>query len=325
MKRREFLLFLGAAAALAPPRAAAQPGLPVIGYFSSRSATAETPLRTPFLEGLEERDFIVGRNVAIEYRFADGQNDRVPALAAELVGVPVAVLVATDVGAAVAAKKATATIPIVFFTAGDPVQQGLVASLSRPAGNATGVSVLSLELGPKRLEVLRDILPQPGLIAFLVGPTTQSTPLQIREIEAAAQAVGQPILVLQGRNDDEVEKAFATMVERQASGLLYGLSTYFQVITEKLVALAARYRIPALYEWREFVVAGGLISYNVRRGEGSRLAGDYAGRILQGAAPADLPVVQSTRFELVINLETAKALGLTIPHTVLLRADEVIE
>ena len=173
--------------------------------------------------------------------------------------------------------------------------------------------------------MLREILPQPGLIAFLVGPQTQVTPEHLRQVEAAAQAVGQPILVLHGRDEDEVEKAFATMAERQVRGLLYAGSEYFQVIAGKLVALAARYHIPAIYEWPLFVAAGGLMSYNVKRGETIRLAGDYAGRILKGAAPADLPVVQSTRFELAINLETAKALGLTIPYTVLLRADEVIE
>jgi putative ABC transport system substrate-binding protein len=244
---------------------------------------------------------------------------------AELIGLPATLLVATGSPEAAAAKKATATIPIVFGTGLDPVQLGLVASFNRPAGNATGVYSFGTEINPKRLELLREILPQPGLIAFLVGPENQATPEHLRQVEAAAQTVGQPILVLYGRNEDEVEKAYATMAERQVRGLLYGPTTYFQVIADKLVALAARYRIPAIYEWREFVAAGGLMSYNVRRGKGSRLAGDYAGRILQGAAPADLPVIQSTRFELVINLETAKALGLTIPHTVLLRADEVIE
>ena len=206
------------------------------------------------------------------------------------------------------------------------MQLGLVASFNRPAGNATGVHAFGTEVNSKRLGLLREILPQPGLIAFLVsGRVTPAAPVELREVEAAAQAVGQPILVLQGRNEDEIEKAFATMAERQVRGLLCGPTTYFQVIADKLVALAARYRIPAIYEWREFVAAGGLMSCSASRREAMRLAGDYAGRILKGAAPADLPVMQSTRFELVINLETAKALGLTIPHTVLLRADEVIE
>jgi len=228
------------------------------------------------------------------------------------------------VSEAAAAKKATATIPIVFGTGLDPVQLGLVASFNRPAGNATGVYGFGTEINPKRLELLREILPQPGLIAFLVGPQTPVTPMQLRQVEAAAQAVGQPILVLHGRNEDEIEKAFATMAERQVRGLLYGGSEYFQVIADKLIALAARYHIPASYQLRQFVAAGGLMSYSVSLREIGRLVGDYAGRILKGDAPADLPVMQSTRFELVINLETAKALGLTIPHTVLLRADDLL-
>jgi putative ABC transport system substrate-binding protein len=325
VKRRELLALIRGAAALAPFGATAQPGLPVIGYLSSRSAEAETPLLTAFLEGLEQRGFVVGRNVAIEYRFGEGSSDRLPSLAAELIGLPAALLVAYGLSAAMAAKKATATIPIVFFVGWDRVQLGLVASFNRPTGNATGVHVFTTEVISKSLELLRDVLPQPGLIAFLIGPETQATPVMLRQVEAAAQAVGQPILVLHGGNEDEIDKAFAAMAERQVRGLLYGASTYFQVIADKLIALAARYRIPASYEWREFVAAGGLMSYSTSRRESSRLVGDYAGRILKGAAPADLPVMQSTRFELVINLETAKALGLTIPHTVLLRADEVIE
>jgi putative tryptophan/tyrosine transport system substrate-binding protein len=325
MNRRDLLRSAVGAAALAPFGATAQPGLPVIGYLSNRSAEAETPLRTLILEGLEQRGFVVGRNVAIEDRYAEGSFERLPSLAAELIGLPAALLVATGLPAAVAAKKATATIPIVFTSGTDPVAAGLVDSLARPGGNATGTHSFGIDVIPKRLELLREVLPQPGLIAFLVGPQTSSTPVQIRQVEAAAQAVGQSTLVLHGRNEDEIEKAFATMAERQVRGLLYGGSEYFQVIADKLIALAARYRIPASYEWREFVAAGGLMSYSTSRREVMRLAGDYAGRILKGAAPADLPVIQSTRFELVINLETAKQLGLTIPHTVLLRADEVIE
>jgi putative ABC transport system substrate-binding protein len=326
VNRRELLALIGGAAALAPFGATAQPALPVIGYLSSRSAEAETPLRTPFLEGLKQAGFIVGQNVAIEYRYTRGSLDRLPSLAAELIGLPAALLVATAAGEAVELKKATATIPIVFMVAGrDPVELGLVASFNRPGGNATGTHSFGFELIPKRLELLREVLPQPGLIAFLVGPQGPSFPVMLSQVEAAAETVGQPLLVLHGGNDDEIEQAFVTMAERQVRGLLYGASVYFQVIAGKLVALAARYRIPAMYEWREFVAAGGLISYNANRSEFARQAGDYAGRILKGAVPADLPVIQSTRFELVINLETAKALGLTIPHTVLLRADEVIE
>jgi len=326
VKRREFIALLGGAVALAPFDAASQPGLPVIGYLSNRSAEAETPLRTAFLDGLEQQGFAVGRKVAIEYRFAEGNNACLPSLAVELIGLPAAVLVAYGLPAALPAGKATATIPIVFILGFDPVQLGLVASYNQPAGNATGVHMFEAEVISKRLELPREVLPQPGLIAYLhPGWRTPAAPVELREVEAAAQAVGQPILVLQGGDEDEIDKAFATMAEREVRGLLFGPTTYFQVIADKLIALAARYRIPAIYEWPLFVAAGGLMSYSVKRGELSRLAGDYAGRILKGAAPADLPVIQSTRFELVINLETAKALSLTIPHTVLLRADEVIE
>ena len=325
MRRRELLGSAVAAAALAPFGAAAQPGLPIIGYFSDRSAEAETPLRTGFIEGLREAGFVVGRNVAIEYRFTDGHPDLLPSLVDELVRLPAALLVATALGEAFAAKKATATIPIVFGVASDPVQRGLVASFNRPGGNATGVYIFGVSAIPKRLELLREILPQPGLIAFLVGPQLTVPPPQVREFEAAAEAVGQPILVLYGRDEDEIEKEFATMAERQVRGLLFGQSNYFQIIADKLIALAARYRIPTSYDWREFADAGGLMSYSGSRREMMRLAGGYAGRILKGAEPADLPVVQSSRFELVINLKTARDLGLTIPHSLLAHADEVIE
>jgi ABC-type uncharacterized transport system substrate-binding protein len=323
MRRRELLAGAVAAAASTALPAAAQSSLPIIGYFSSRSPEAETPFRAAFLEGLEKTGFVVGRNVAIEYRFGEGRLDRLSALAAELVGLPAAVLVAIGSDAAVAAKKTTATVPIVFGSFIDPVQLGLVASLNRPGGNATGVN--SFNPGPKRLELMRELLPQPRLIATLFGQTTSPTPLQIREMEIAAQALGQPILVLQARDDDEVETVFARMAEGQVSGLVYGASTYFQVIVGKLVALAARYRIPAVYEWPQFVAAGGLMSYSAKLTDGGRLIGDYVGRILNGAAPADLPVVRASRFELVINLKTAQALRLTVPQALLARADEVID
>jgi putative tryptophan/tyrosine transport system substrate-binding protein len=221
MKRRELLALIGGAAALAPFGAAAQPGLPVIGYLNSRSAEADTPARAAFLDGLEQRGFVVGRNVAIEYRYAEGSLERLPSLAAELIGLPAALMVALGVSEAAAAKRATATIPIVFGTGLDPVQLGLVASFNRPGGNATGVYAFGTEINPKRLELLREILPQSGLIAFLVGPENQATPEHLRQVEAAARTVGQPILVLHGRNEDEIEKAFATMAERQVRGLLY--------------------------------------------------------------------------------------------------------
>jgi len=326
MRRRDLLESAVAAAALVPFGAAAQPALPIIGFLSNGSAQADESLRSALLDGLEQRGFVVGRNVAIEYRSAQGNNERLPSLTAELIELPAAALVAYGLPAALAAKKATATIPIVFSIGFDPVQLGLVANFNRPAGNATGVHLFLAEVISKRLELLREILPQPGLIAYLhPGWRTPAAPVELREVEAAAQAVGQPIMVLQGDNEDEIDNAFATMAEREVRGLLFGASTYFQVIADKLVALAARYHIPASYEWREFVAAGGLMSYSARRREAMRLVGDYAGRILKGAAPADLPVMQSTRFELVLNLKTARELGLTIPHSLLQRADEVIE
>src|SRR5262245_16050582 len=326
MRRREFITLLGGAAAW-PLAARAQqaPMMPVIGYFSSRSPDAEAPIRVPFLKALEESGFAAGRNVAIEYRFAEGQDDRLPLLAAELVRREVAMLVATDRPSALAARAATTTIPIVFTMGVDPVQAGLVTSLNRPGTNATGVSIFTAELGPKRLGLLRELLPKPGTIAFVVSSISASTPFQSQEMQAAAQAVGQPLLVVSVGTEAEVDSAFATMAERNVAAVVYGASLFFQVISGRLIALAARYRIPALYEWREFVTAGGLMSYSTNRNEVGREAGSYAGRILKGEKPAELPVVQSSRFELVINLKTAKALGLEIPPTLLIRADEVIE
>jgi ABC-type uncharacterized transport system substrate-binding protein len=325
MRRREFITLLGGAAAWPLPLSAQQATVPVIGYFSARSFDAEAPLRVPFLKALEQAGFAPRRNVVIEYRFAQGQDEHLPELAAELVRRQVAVLVATGGPSAVAATGATATIPIVFTSGSDPVQLGLVASFNRPGGNATGVAALTSELGPKRLGLLREVLPKPGTIAFVVNANSMVTPPQVDEMKAAAQAVGQPLLVISVGNEEQVDQAFVTMAERNVAAVLYGATLFFQVISERLVALAARYRIPALYEWREFVKAGGLISYSTDRNEVGRAAGNYVGRILKGEKPADLPIVQSSRFELVINLTTANALGLEIPPTLLARADEVIE
>jgi ABC-type uncharacterized transport system substrate-binding protein len=326
MRRREFITLLGGAAAAMPLAVRAQQAaMPVIGYFSGRSPETEAPLRTPFLKALETTGFEAGRNIAIEYRFAEGQQERLPVIATEFVRRQVTMLVVTDQGSALAAKAATATIPIVFGSGLDPVQLGLVASFNRPGGNATGVSVFTSELGPKRLGLVRELLPQPGTIAFFVDPKSATTPFQITEMQAAAQAVGQPLLIFNAGTEEQVDKAFAAMAESNVAAILYGAGVFFQVVTERLVALAARYRIPALYEWRDFVTAGGLMSYSTDRTEVGRTMGTYAGRILKGEKLADLPVVQSSRFELVINLKTAKALGLTIPPSLLARADEVIE
>ena len=326
MKRRELISLLGGAAFFWPLAVRAQQAaMPVIGYFSGRSPDAEAPIRVPFLKALEGSGFAAGRNIVIEYRFAKGLDERLPELAAELVRRQVAILVATDRPSATAAKGATATIPIVFASGSDPVRMGFAASFNRPGGNATGVSLLTAELGPKRLALVRELLPKPGTIAFVVNKNSGITPFQIQEMQAAAQAVGQPLLVVSVGTEEEVNKAFAMMAERNVAAVLYGATLLFQVISERLVALAARYRIPALYEWREFVTAGGLMSYGTDRNEVGREAGIYAGRILKGEKPADLPIVQSSRFELVINLKTAKALDLQIPPMLLGRADEVIE
>jgi putative ABC transport system substrate-binding protein len=326
MKRREFITLLGGAAATWPLAAGAQqPPMPLIGYVSGRSADAETPYAAWFRQGLEESGYVEGHNVAIEFRFSNGQDDRLPALAADLVRRDVAVLVATDTASALAAKAATTTIPIVFGTGADPVQLGLVESLNRPNSNATGVGVFVTQLGPKRLQILREIVPDPRLIAFVANPKPASGPLQIREMQAAAQAIGQQILVLNASTESEVNEAFVTIVERRAVGIVYSANVFFQVVREQLVRLAAHHAIPAIYEWPEFVKAGGLMSYSSNRSESARRIGNYTGRILKGAKPADLPVFQSTKFDFVINMKTAKALGLTIPPGVLAIADEVIE
>ena len=283
MKRREFMRLLGGAAATWPLAARAQqPAMPVIGYFSGRSPDAEAPIRVPFLDALEASGFAAGHNVAIEYPFAHGRDERLPDLAVERVRRPVTMLVATDRPSAVAAKAATATTPIVFTSGFDPVRLGLVASFNRPGGNATGVSLLTTDLGPKRLGLLRELLPKQGTIAFVVNPNSASTPHQIEEMQAAAQAVGQPLVVVSVGTEEEVNKAFATMAERKVAGVLYGATLFFQVISERLVALAAHYRISALYEWREFVTAGGLMSYSTDRTEVGREAGNLCWTHTQG-------------------------------------------
>jgi putative tryptophan/tyrosine transport system substrate-binding protein len=259
VRRREFITLLSGAAAW-PLAAHAQQ--PVIGYFSGRSTETEAPLLVAFRQGLEEANYTVGKNVAVEFRFSDGQDDRLPALAADLVRRQVAVLVATDRPSALAAKAATATIPVVFAYGGDPVESGLVASLNRPSGNLTGVGIFTIGLGPKRLGLLRELVPSARLIAFFVNPNSGSAALQVKELQTAAQAVGQEILVLNAGTEDEINQAFATLVQRKVGAILYSANLLFQVVRDQLVALAAHHSIPAMYEWREFVTAGGLISYN---------------------------------------------------------------
>jgi putative ABC transport system substrate-binding protein len=324
MRRREFISVLGSATVW-PLVARAQTGLPVIGYLSGRSALAEAPLREPFLKALEEGGFIVGRNITIEYRHSQGRDNKIFDLASELVRRQVAALVATDNNSALAAKAAASTIPIVFGTGDDPVRLGLVASHNRPGGNATGAYVFTSRLGTKRLSLIRALLPRQGVIAFVVDPNNISTATQLEEMQQAARAIGQPLLVLRVTNEAEAEAAFVSMAQQKVSAVQYGATVLFQVINDRLVNLAARHRIPASYEWREAVIAGGLMSYNANRTESAGQVGRYVAQILKGAKPADLPVVQSSNFVFVINLKTAKALGLEIPATLLAQADEVLE
>jgi putative ABC transport system substrate-binding protein len=325
MKRRQFLGLVAGGMLARPLAAQTQTAIPVIGYVSGRSADSEAPLREPFLKSLEEAGFVAGRNFTIEYRHAQGRDDRVPELASELVRRRVSVLVATDNNSAVAAKAATSIIPIVFGTGDDPVRLGLVASFSRPGGNTTGVYVFTSRLGAKRLTVIRALLSKPGLIAFVVNPNNMSTVIQVEEMHQAARTMNQPLIVLHVANEAEAEAAFATMAQKKVSAVQFGASILFQVINQRLVELAARHRIPASYEWREAVVEGGLMSYNANRAVSAGQMGQYVAQILKGAKPADLPVIQSSSFLFVINIKTAKALGFEIPPAVLAQADEVIE
>jgi len=326
VKRRQFISVLGGAAAAWPlALRAQQPVLPVIGYLNigSPGAGVTTGLRI----GLGEQGFVEGRNVLIESRFAPtGQYDRLLALASELVGLRVAVLFATgSAGVARAAKAATATIPIVFANGGDPVKVGLVASMNRPGGNATGVSYYTSVLIPKRLELLRELAPQAQTIGFLVNPTNPVSEGDVEDMEDAARSVGQQILVLRAKNETEIDTAFAAISQHRADALLVDVDAYFNTRRDQLAALAARYRVPASYNNRRYVEAGGLMSYGPNLDDANRQAGVYVGRILKGEKPADLPVMQPTKFQLVINLKTAKALGLRVPDKLLALADEVIE
>jgi len=326
VKRRAFITLLGGAAAAWPLAAWAQQAMPVVGFLSTRAPSDDPLLIAAVRQGLKDAGYIEHQNVAIEYRFAENQNDRLSALAADLVHRQVAVIIAGPTPATLAAKAATATIPIVFEVATDPVALGLVASLNRPGGNVTGVTNLGVEVTPKRLQLLHELLPTVTNIALLINPSSpRVAEALLRDSQATANALGLTLHVLEASTEPELDTAFATLVRLRVGALAIGADPFFTSRSERLAALTVRHAMPAVYEFREFVAAGGLIGYGSRLDNSYRLAGVYAGRILKGEKPADLPVQQSTEVELVINLKTAKALGLTVPITLLGRADEVIE
>jgi putative ABC transport system substrate-binding protein len=326
MRRRDFITLLGGAAATWPVAARAQqPAMPVIGFMNGGTHDGLARATDAFAQGLGETGYVADRNVTIEYRWADGNYDRLPTIAADLVRRKVAVIVATGTPAALAAKAATTAIPIVFDTAGDPITLGLVASLNRPGGNATGVSLLNSELVAKRLGLLHDLIPTAKIVGLLVNPEDPRAEAQSKDMQDAAHALGLQIHVLNASTQDEIDTAFAGFVQLRADALMVGTGELFYRRPERLAALAARHRMPAIYQLRLFAAAGGLMSYGASLTDAYHLAGIYTGRILKGEKPADLPVQQAVRFELVINLKTAKALGLHIPTKVLVLADEMIE
>ena len=326
MKRRELILVLGGAMTAARALRAQQKAMPVIGFLGLASLGPMALSVAEFRQGLSEAGYVEGQNVTIEFRWAEGRYDRLPALAADLVGRKVDVIV-TQGGTAVAlaAKNATSMIPIVFIIGGDPVGDGLVASLARPGGNLTGATIIGVELMPKRFELLSELVPRAGVIALLVNPNNSNTERIIGDMHEAARAKGVQLHILRAGTESEIDAAFATLVQLHAGALLVGADSFFSGRREQLVALASYHAVPAIYEGRVFADSGGLISYGPSRTAVNRQVGTYVGRILNGAKPADLPVQQPTTFELVINLKTAQALGLTVPPSILSRADEVIE
>ena len=327
MKRRAFVGLVGGVVVAWPLVARAQqPAMPVIGFLNSTSQEGYAARIAAFRKGLAEIGFVEGKNVAIEFRHADGHYDRLPAMAADLVRRQVAVIVAIGASAALPAKAATTTVPIVFSTSGDPVALGLVASLARPGGNITGTARLNVEAGAKRLQLLHEMVPAATIFSLLVNPTnTALAEPQSKDTEAAARTFGLELHVLRASTDLEIDGAFETLVQLRAGGLMIGPDAFFNSRIARLAALAVRHGVPTIYQDRAFVAAGGLMSYAGNLGDGYRIAGAYVGRILKGEKPADLAVQQSTKFELCINLKTARALGLTIPTMLLAQADEVIE
>ena len=327
MQRREFITLLGGAAAAWPVTARAQqPAMPAIGFLSSRSANDSARAVDAFRQGLAEKGYVEGRNAGIEFRWADGQFDRLPALASDLVQRSVAVLVAVG-GAQTAtiAKATTSTIPIIFGIGEDPVKEGLVPNLNRPGGNMTGATFSTALLGAKRLGILRDLVPSAKVVALLVNQSSSQGQGQKQDIEKAAREVGQRLVILEGSSDQEIDASYASLAKQNVGALIVGADPFFDPRRDRMIALSARYAVPTIYQFREFVLAGGLVSYGASITDYYRQIGVYVGRVLKGESPADLPVMLPTKFELSINLKTAKALGLAIPSGLLAIVDEVIE
>jgi len=326
MKRRELMLLLGGAMVVAGPLSARQKAMPVIGFLSGGSPGPAAPYVAAFQQGLSETGYVEGQNLAIEYRWAEGSYDRLPALAADLVGRKVDVIVATGgIPPLLAAKNATLTIPIVFSAIGDPVAAGLVASLARPSGNITGFSDMAVALMSKRLELLSELIPHAKIIALLVNPNSPTAESFIQKAQEGARGKAVQLAILRAGIEGEIETAFRSLMQLGAGAIVVVADPFFLLQREQLVALASRHAVPAIYPFREFAAAGGLISYGINNIAVLGQVGMYAGRILKGEKPADLPVQQPTKFELVINLRTVQALGLTVPQSILVRADEVIE
>jgi putative ABC transport system substrate-binding protein len=323
--RRDFITLLGGAAAWPLTARAQQPAMPVIGFLHAASPEPFAPFVAAFREGLNEARYVEGRNVTIEYRWAENRYERLPALTADLVARRVAVLVAPGDIAPAAAKAATSSIPIVFIVASDPIKLGIVASLNRPGGNITGISMFTSALMAKRIELLTELVPNAATIGLLINPTSVTAGTDVNYAQTAGRALGRQIEVLNASNESEIAAAFGTLAKQRIGALVTGTDVLFSNQHVQIAALASRHAIPAIYPWPEFVSAGGLASYGTSHAEPYREAGVYVGRILKGEKPADLPVMQPTKFKLVINLKTAKALGLEVPPTLLARADEVIE
>ena len=326
MKRREFITLLGGGAATWPLAVRAQqPALPVIGFLNGGSAAAQAASATAFRQGLSQTGHIENQNIKIEHRWAESQYDRLPGMAADLVRRKVTVIAATGTPAALAAKAATTVVPIVFETAGDPLRLGLVSTLNRPGHNTTGVTQLSSELVSKRLGLLHDMIPAATIIGLLLDPHDPRAEMQASDMRAASRALGLQVHLVNASTEGEIDSAFAKLAQQRAGALIVGTGEFFSKRSEQIVALAARHALPVIYQYRAFAVAGGLVTYGTSLTDSYRQAGVYAGRILKGEKPADLPVLQPTKFELVVNLKTAKTLGLEVPDRLLALVDEVIE